>query len=345
MTVFRTVRIAGIAAGIASAAAAAAIFLPASFAPHEPQEVFIRSGMGPIEIGRALQREGIIRSPHLFAFYTILRGTSLRLQAGYYDMSPRMPLWLVAERIAEGDVAVRRFTLQEGWDLRAIASALEREGLAVREDFFLATGQPATFKQDPRYLVHTRDINEEVPMLQGLPEGASLEGFLFPDTYFLHRGASTDDIVLAFLREFRRSWDMHIAPSVPEDRDSLDILILASLLEKEVRGMEDKRMVADILLRRLKEGIPLQVDASVQYATGRNAIRTPREDTLIDSAYNTYAASGLPPAPISNPGLESIRAALDPLPNPYWFYLSAPDGETIYSRTYEDHLRAIAQYL
>lgn len=161
------------------------------------------------------------------------------------------------------------------------------------------------------------------------------EGYLFPDTYEIPPGATAEELVSMMTDTFRKK----------VGNASKDVVIMASILEKEVKEQEDKRIVSGILQKRLHAGMALQVDATVNYITGKRDSQVSRADTSIDSPYNTYKYRGLPPGPISNPGLESIQAASDPVKSPYWYYLSTPEGKTIFSKSSEEHAQAKAQYL
>lgn len=176
---------------------------------------------------------------------------------------------------------------------------------------------------------------------QGIPGGkelagsqyADLEGYLFPDTYIVKKEAILEDVITIMRETFDKK----------AENPSKDIVTMASLIEKEVRSQEDKRMVSGILWKRLKIGMPLQVDATITYLTGKE--RVSNGDTKIDSPYNTYRYRGLPIGPIANPGLESIQAALNPQESPYLYYLSSSEGKTIFSKTLEEHNKAKAKYL
>ncbi len=162
-----------------------------------------------------------------------------------------------------------------------------------------------------------------------------LEGRLFPDTYEVSPAAAAEELVTLMTDTFEKK----------VGAISKDALIMASILEKEVRGLEDKRIVSGILQKRLQVGMALQVDATINYITGKRDSQVSRADAAIDSPYNTYKYRGLPPGPISNPGLESIQAAQEPEKSPYWYYLSTPEGKTIFSKTSDEHAQAKAQYL
>jgi len=161
----------------------------------------------------------------------------------------------------------------------------------------------------------------------------SLEGYLFPDTYELSLEDKMDDVVQMMTDNF----DDKVGEVSSND------LIMASLLEKEVITLEDKKIVSGILWKRLVEEMPLQVDATITYLTGKSKVSL--DDLEIDSPYNTYKYKGLPIGPICNPGLESIKAARNPMDSEYWFYLSTSEGETIFSKSFKEHQQAIEKYL
>jgi UPF0755 protein len=187
-----------------------------------------------------------------------------------------------------------------------------------------------------------REIEEKLKIK--LP-GENLEGYLFPDTYYFPLDVSGEEVV----RIMHENFEKKIAPYLKEIEKSgkslKDIIIMASLIEKEVKTKEEKELVSGILWKRLKAGIPLQVDATITYITGKKTTKIPLEDLKIDSPYNTYKYKGLPPAPICNPGLESILAALYPKESDYWYYLSKPDGKTLFFKDYEEFIVAKAKYL
>jgi UPF0755 protein len=175
--------------------------------------------------------------------------------------------------------------------------------------------------------------------------GENLEGYLFPDTYYFPIDVSGEEVV----KIMRENFEKKISPYKEEVEKSgktiQEIIIMASLIEKEVKTKEEKELVSGILWKRLKNGIPLQVDATITYITGKKTTKIPLEDLQIDSPYNTYKYKGLPPGPICNPGLESILAALYPKESEYWYYLSTPDGKTLFFKTLEEHNLAKAKYL
>jgi UPF0755 protein len=187
-----------------------------------------------------------------------------------------------------------------------------------------------------------REIEERLGI--ELP-GENLEGYLFPDTYYFPIDASGEEVAKIMRENFEKKISPYKEEIEKSGRSLQEIITMASLLEKEVKTKEEKEIVSGILWKRLKAGIPLQVDATITYITGKKTTKIPLEYLQIDSPYNTYKYEGLPPAPICNPGLESILAALYPKESDYWYYLSTPDGKTLFFKTLEEHNLAKAKYL
>ncbi len=166
------------------------------------------------------------------------------------------------------------------------------------------------------------------------PEGAGLEGYLYPDSYLIENTESAEDIIKRFLDNFEK----HLPPS--QERSLYDIVTMASILEKEVQTLEDKKKVAGILWKRMEYNLPLQVDS-----TGSYFFLVPLETVSYNTSYNTYSHTGLPFGPISNPSSESLIAAVQFLPSDYWYYLSSRDGTIVYSKTLGEHLINKAKFI
>jgi UPF0755 protein len=180
--------------------------------------------------------------------------------------------------------------------------------------------------------------------LQDKPKDVGLEGYLFPDTYEITLGNNCDDILNAMLENFDQKLTPALRTEITNQKKSIfEEITMASLLEKEVKTLDDKKIVSGILWKRISIGMPLQLDSTVNYATGKSDASVLIKDTKIDSPYNTYKYPGLPKGPISNPGMDSIMAAIYPKATNYWYYLS--DGKTIFSETLEQHDIAKAKYL
>lgn len=320
------------------------IFNPLWQANSEEIVVKVEEGDGLMQTVSKIKDEGVIKFSFPFLSYVMITGNSDNLKAGKYRFSKNMNIIDITNKITSGEIIEKKITIIEGWSLIDIAEHLEEVGFCTKEELFLITGlsKPQARILDFEKMPHELNGYE---ILQNLPKDASLEGYLFPDTYKVKNG---DPKVL--LNQMVSNLETKIKPYLPQIKESgktpHEIITMASLIEKEVISKKDKRMVSDILWRRIRAGIPLQIDATVNYVTGHNNTNVLISETEIDSSYNTYKYLGLPEGPISNPGLESIKAAINPKSNDYWYYLSNPEtDETIFSRTHREHIQAKNKYL
>lgn len=306
----------------------------------EVRDFAIERGQGAKEIASNLERAGII-SNDLFFNYYLWRDTSANLlQAGEYALSPSMTIPKIARKLKTGEVKEDlgvKVTIPEGYTTLQIESALIAAGLAVSESEFVeAAGISAPLAHEIFGLSFLRDV----------PSRATLDGFLFPDTYFFDKNAELNDIVGRMLANFNGKVPEPSRVKIKARRKNLyETVILASLIEREVQTSGDMSLVAGVLWKRMEIGMPLQVDATLAYLTGKKTGEITNDDKLIDSPYNTYKHRGLPPRPIANPGLNAIQAAIDPQESEYLYYLSTPQGDTIFSKTLEEHNENREKYL
>jgi len=192
------------------------------------------------------------------------------------------------------------------------------------------------------------DINEALTregILSNGSLGADLEGYLYPDTYEFFVPSGVDIIKERFKENFDAKI-LHLFPDGVSEAELRDIIITASLLEKEVPDSDERRIVAGIINKRIGNGIPLQIDASICYIKRGRCLPITEEDKKIDSLYNTYRYSGLPPGPISNPGIDAIIASINPQESPYLYYVSDPEtSKTIFAKSLDEHNRNVVKYL
>ncbi len=310
----------------------------------------VKKGEGIREVGKKLTEENIISEKYLFIGYVVLADKKNNIQAGTYKLNSKMSIRDIATEFFTGNVVFDTITIIEGWTLREIAIYLESKGIGSQDDIFTITGisLPQATLLEIQPLSANKSFVDNFSILENLPEGESLEGYLFPDTYRISTESKAEDVMTIMIKNLEAKIENeNIAQKIKESDVSFhQILTMASLIEKEVISNEDKRMVSDILWRRIEIGMPLQVDATVNYVTGRRDTGVTIAETRIDSSYNTYQNKGLPKGPISNPGIESINAAIDREKNNYWYYLSDPKtGATIFSRTHNEHIQAKNKYL
>lgn len=296
----------------------------------------IEKGQGVNEISRNLKMTGLIKSRWGFELYAWLRRLEGSFAAGEYLIRPDSSIIEVTDILTSGDVLSleRSIRIIEGWTIEEVAQYLEGEGVVPEKDFLEAAGEPGRW-------------TKEYPYLELVPPGKGLEGFLFPDTYRIYKDASAEDIIGKMLANFDSKLTPEMRRKIEEYEEGLyETVVLASLIEKEVRSEEDRRMVSDIFRKRLEIGQPLGASATLTYILGIKKGQYSLEDTEVDSPYNTYKNAGLPPGPICSPGETAIHAAVDPIETEYWYFLSAKDdGRTIFSETFEEHIANKARYL
>lgn len=289
----------------------------------------IKKGESIIEIASNLEKEKIIENKFSFVLYLFLKGDEKKIQAGKYLLDPNLKIYQMVDKFIFGDTIKIKITIPEGYNLKEVEQEFKKN-----------------FKEINFSKFKIGDFKNDFEILKDVPDEASLEGFLFPDTYFFNSDATEKEIIYAFLKNFSQKITPDLQKEIKNQNKSLyEITIIASLIEKEVKTLEDKKIVSGILWKRLKYEIPLQVDATISYITGKKTTKISLKETQIDSLYNTYKYKGLPKGPISNPGIESIIAAIYPKETEFFFYLSKPDGETIFSRNAEEHIEAVEKYL
>ncbi len=301
--------------------------------PNRDQEaiVNIEPGSSVSEVSAQLADMGLLNAPKWFVLYGRINRNAV-IQAGEFHIAPGESIKGLYEILASGLALEREITLIEGWTLQQFIDHLETREIVTREEM-------ESVLADVRF-------SGEYEFLNDIPSGVDVEGYLFPDTYRMLNSASAEDIVERLLDEF--------VTRVIEERGDViassgysvhEVITIASLIEREVRGPEDMAMVSDVIRKRLEIDMPLQLDATVNYATGKSDPGVTIADTKIDSPYNTYKYKGLPIGPIASPGEAAIDAALNPQENPYFFYLTTDEGTVVYARTNDEHVRNKNRYL
>lgn len=284
----------------------------------------IPRGAPVTDIARLLEEKGVIRSRYLFLAVRLWCYGSV-LQAGEYAFNRPATVWEVYRRIERGDIYAVTLVVPEGADRFDIVEILKDLGLPAAEDFLEVSANPE--------------------LIQDLaPEAPSLEGYLFPDTYRIARKVTARELCEMMTRRFRQVWS-----SLGSASNVHEIVTIASLVEKETAIPEERPLVASVIYNRLERGMPLQIDPTVIYSArllGKFRGTIYASDLKRDHAYNTYTNRGLPPGPIANPSLDSLRAALNPAQTDFLYFVARPDGSGrhIFSRTLSEHLRAVQQY-
>ncbi len=262
-----------------------------------PKEIVIAQGSGFSDVSRELHEKGVISSPTLFSAYLLMTGKYRSLQSGVYQFSSSQPPREIARDIVSGRTSASRVTIIEGWSTQDIAEALEEKEIVTKKDFLAAA--------------------------------KGKEGYLFPDTYHFAHDVTASEVVTRLEETFAKR-TKELAPTREQ-------VIIASIVEREAKLDEDRAKIAGVYFNRLRLGMRLEADPTVQYAKGSWDPITVADYRSVISPYNTYLNAGLPPGPIANPGLSSLEAAVHPAETDAVYFFHLKDGTTIYSKTLEEH--------
>jgi UPF0755 protein len=297
----------------------------------------VRPGQTAVAIGDELQNRGLIRSALTFRLMVESRGVGDRLAAGEYELSPALTTSEVVDRLTRGDT--RRgsmFAVPEGWRVREIAQRLDSQQILSGKEFLeLAKASP--------------------PLMSQAPPGATLEGYLFPDSYEVGLKTTERDLVKSMLEQLERRFDVGLRTKGAErGLTPHQVLTLASIIEREAANPAERPLISAVYHNRLSVGMRLQADPTVQYAVapldpasvigGLWKRDLSRDDLQFPSPYNTYREVGLPPGPICNPGLDSIKAAVDPAPVDFMYFMARGDGLHAFARTEPEHRANVEAY-
>lgn len=302
-----------------------------SVAPGDEKSVTVRvkPGMTTGDIAGILWDRGLIRDKNAFLVAAKRAGLDTSLQAGEYELSRSMDVRRMIEVMAKGETVFSQFTAPEGYTVEQIAALLEEKGMARRERFLALAREYAPFDREPS----RPDVKYRA------------EGFLFPDTYRISKGAGEEEILRTMAGEFQRRFTPDLREKAANiGLSAYEVVVLASLIEREVQVAKERPMVARVFLNRLQLGMPLQSCATIQYILGYPKEELTIADTQLPSPYNTYLHPGLPPGPVASPGLASIQAALNPAGGDWlYFVVDGKTGGHRFSRTLAEHEAAIGQ--
>lgn len=283
----------------------------------QPVTVVIPEQVGTEGVAVALFDAGIIRSRLAFIGHVLLTGQRAELKTGTYNFQDSVTTPLVLSIVTkhqsfQGEVEI---TLLEGWTAEQMGEAL-------------AQALPFT-------------ASEYVTAVEAL----AAEGYLFPDTYRFFKDATVEDVITKQRENFDQKFTTEMKQVLEANgRTVAEAVVLASIVEKEAQTLSDKQLVAGVFWKRIDNGMPLQSDVTINYITKNTTTTVTQADLDIESAYNTYRNQGLPPSAISNPGYDALYAVVYPTLSDYWYFIATPEGEVLYSTTYEEHLTYKAQY-
>jgi len=323
-----------------------------------PVQFTVEPGTAARAIGQKLEEQGFIADQDLFEAYVRFHGLANQLDAGTFSLSPAMHMLEIVDALQNAQAASINLTIPEGWRYEQIVDYLAAENI-----FGDRTEEASTEENS----IKMASITSNGAKLYGTwvaggglaqrPLGSSLEGYLFPDTYSLEaEGTGPDDVLQRQLDNFAAQVIplYNTAQQTGYSVDLHGVLTVASIVEREAVLAEERAAIAGVYLNRLALGMKLEADPTVQYGMGyqvesRQWWKTPvylEEYSSVDSPYNSYLYSGMPPGPICNPGLESIRAVLEPAQHEFLFFVGDPDqsGAHIFAKTYEEHVENVRRY-
>jgi UPF0755 protein len=318
-----------------------------------PVTFVVEQGEMAAQVATRLEEEGLVVNGEVFRRFMTYHGLDIGLEAGSYSLQPNMTMHEIAETLQHGGAEAVTLTVPEGWRMEQVAWLVEQQGLMRGDDF----------------LAYARTAEYDYPWLVDRPPGSSLEGFLFPNTYELPTESTPDSLVDLMLATF----DARVAPEITgrlpgkmifdlnlgdyRPLTVYDVIILASIVEREAVVEEERPIIASVYFNRLdpayveETALRLSSDPTIQYAKGYDPETgnwwnpmLPGEGQTIDSPYNTFKVQGLPPGPISSPGLASVLAVLNPADTDYLYFHAIGDGSHVFASTLEEHLQNQQQY-
>lgn len=284
-------------------------------------------GAGVGSVSRDLAQKKILRNPDYFRLYLRITGRARGIKAGFYELNDAMSAEEIADILTSGKVQMISLTIPEGWNRKQIGDYLAEKGLV---------------RNRAEFLLITRDRN--LLRKYRIP-GKSTEGYLFPDTYSVPHGFSARRLQSLMVRQFFARLKGIGAPENIDPQRLHRQVILASIVEREAVNPDERPMMARVFMNRLENHMRLESCATIQFLLKKPRERLYNKDLRIESPYNTYRHEGLPPGPISNPGLAALKAVFNPKPGPYLYFVLKPDRSHHFSVTYAEHLRAKKQYL
>jgi UPF0755 protein len=292
--------------------------------------VDVSSGESVDQLATDLQSHGLIRSSFWFGWFARVKGLGSNLQAGKFKLDSGMGASAIIQRLSGApDVTFTKITFIEGMTAVQMAKRVGDSNVGITADQYMAEVKSGSFS---------------APFLSGRPAGASLEGFLFPDTYQVPQGTSAHQLVQMQLDDFAKRTDSLLA-APPNGLSAYQVVVLASIVEREAQFDDDRPKVAGAIYNRLAQKMALQSDATVEYGLGITGQEPTAAEFKQDTPFNTYLHPGLTPTPIANPGVASIQAAAHPASTPYLFWVADGCGHNHYATTAAQHEQNVARYL
>lgn len=297
--------------------------------PGTPRTVTVRGGDSLRITAAELLNKDVISSVDMFVFWARVMGHHTKIKTGEYEIPARLTMHELFGILKSGKSIGYRVTIPEGTNLFEVAKFLEEQNLCSAADFI----KQATSKKFVKNLLGF--------------EASSLEGYLFPDTYFFTKADGVKLMIQQMVQRFNDKFK-HLGLAIPKGWTKQEIITLASIIEKETGAEFERKIISSVFHNRLQKKMRLQTDPTIMYgvqlSTGTFSPNITKKDLLTDTPYNTYTRGGLPPGPITNPGIEAVAAAIEPETTNYLFFVSKNDGTHIFTETYKDHSRAVATF-
>ena len=291
----------------------------------EDRTIVIREGMHLKEISGILESEGLIKNSAVFVLLAKMKGYSRSIKAGEYILNPAMPPGKIMEMMTRGEVVSHTVTIPEGFSIEQIADVLSGNGIIDREKFLVYAAGDGVEK---KYSIN----------------GPGLEGYLYPDTYQFARNVSANAIIDTMVKRFWQVTEQFEQKIAESGMTLHEVVTLASIVEKETGKASERPLIASVFLNRIKKRMRLESDPTVIYGIKDFSGNLKKRDLSTYSPYNTYVVRGLPPGPIANPGIDSIKAVLYPAKTNYLYFVSKNDGSHHFSSSLKEHNRAVYTY-
>ena len=304
---------------------------PNMFLPSKRGYVHVRSDMTAVDVAEEMYDGGYIASPLWFRAAAQMTGQAGQLKEGEYSIDSSMSLQQILAKLTSGESEADRLVIPEGYTVWQTAKRVAAMG-HISEEEFLAAAKDASLLYP--YMKGNRDVTFPT------------EGFLFPDTYFVPKNATAEDVVRMMLKNFDAHLSEDMKKQIADKNMSIyQFVTLASLVEKEAKYEEDRPLISSVFLNRLAQHMKLQSDASISYAMGSHKEAYSIAETQYDSPYNTYMYEGLPPGPIANPGMACMNAILQAPQTSYLYFVADKDGHNYFSVTYDDHMKNVQEHM
>ena len=324
-----------------------------TFMPYRPdddsqQEFTVKPGDGVNQVSARLVEDELVPDNFYIDTYLWLIKSENKLKAGTYTLSPSMSSQEIADKLIGGGMEKKNIVVPEGWTREEVTAAFTKHYIdhyAGGED-----KEQIKSKFETDFLRESSQLDKYRPQysfLADAPKGATLEGYLFPDTYEVYSNATPEEIIHKMLRNFTKKVDSELLTEIKsQNKTVFEVVNLAAIVEREVRKEDEMKKVAGVYQNRLDISMKLQSDATITYITKGKDPQPTFEETRTDSPYNTYLHAGLPPGPIGNPGLMAIKATIYPAKHNYIFFITKLDtGEAVFAESVEQHLENKKKYL